>query len=167
LATWSPTPVKIAERPSTGIERTKTPAHADQLDRQGQRRRRQRRGYLQRSGTVTLTNSDLTSNTASGNGGGIYNDGDFGTATVTFTDTSAQTGTSVDHNTAASGGGIYNEGAGATITLDNSSAVSRNTATATDGGGGIFNNGGTLIGAVAPPAPGANVKNNTPDNIVG
>jgi hypothetical protein len=51
--------------------------------------------------------------------------------------------------------------------LDPSSSVSHNTATATNSGGGIFNNSGTLIGAVAPPTAGANVKNNTPDNIVG
>jgi len=100
--------------------------------------------------------------------GGIYNDGDGGTATVTFTDPSAKTGTSVNKNTAASGGGIYNnpDGGTATVTLDPTSGVSHNTATEGLGfGGGIFNNGGTLIGAVAPPASGANVKNNTPDNI--
>ncbi len=104
-----------------------------------------------------------------GTGGGIDNDGEYGTATATFTDTSTKTGTSVDHNTATEGGGISNKpGNGtATLSLDNSSTVSHNTATATDGGGGIFNNGGTLIGAVAPPTPGADVKNNTPDKIVG
>jgi len=48
------------------------------------------------------------------------------------------------------------------------SSITQNIATGGTGlGGGIVNSGGTLIGAVAPPAPVANVKNNTSDNIVG
>ena len=66
------------------------------------------------------------------------------------------------HEELRSSGGV------ATVRLDSPSRVTNNTATGGLGfGGGIFNNGGTLIGAVAPPTPGANVKNNTPDNIVG
>ncbi len=94
-------------------------------------------GGILNGGTVTLTNSTVSGNTASsgsGSGGGIYN---FGTATLT--------NSTVSGNTASSGGlgggGIYNNG---TVTLTNST-VSGNTATGSGGsGGGIRNFGGTV-----------------------
>jgi hypothetical protein len=104
--------------------------------------------------TVTL-NTLIITNGAAPFGGGILN---VGTLTLN--------GSTVTGNTAfggggVGGGGIFNHG---TLTL-NSSTVTGNTAT-TSPGGGIFNDcGGTLVGAVAAPAPGANVYANTPDNI--
>jgi hypothetical protein len=117
---------------------------------------------------ITLNASDVTSNTAAEFGGGIFNIGDAGgISTVTFANTTG--GTSISKNTAAEGGGIYNDGPTATVQFtDSSTRVTKNTATNANGGGGIFNTGGgTLIGAVSPPSPGANVKNNTPDNVIG
>jgi len=104
--------------------------------------------------TVTLNTLIITNGTAP-SGGGILNAG-----TLTLN------GSTVTGNTAfgsdIGGGGIYNVG---TLTL-NRSTVTGNTDTASSPGGGIFNDcGGTLIGAVAAPAPDANVFGNTPDNI--
>jgi len=75
-------------------------------------------------GTITLTNSTVSGNTANNNGGGIFNN--FG-GTVTLTNST------VSGNTANYGGGIINDG---TMTLTNST-VSGNTATFD--GGGILN----------------------------
>ncbi len=81
-------------------------------------------GGIRNSGTLTVTNSTLSGNTASGDsGGGIYNNG---TLTVT--------NTTLSGNTATFGGGIANNG---TLTLTNST-LSGNTVT---NGGGIFNSG--------------------------
>jgi hypothetical protein len=85
-------------------------------------------GIANFGGTMTLTNSTVSGNTAN-NGGGIFND--FG-GTVTLTNSA------VSGNTAAFGGGIYND-VSSTMTLTNST-VSGNTAN----NGGIFNFGGTL-----------------------
>jgi hypothetical protein len=102
--------------------------------------------------TVTL-NSLIITNGSAPSGGGIFN---VGTLTLN--------GSTVTGNTAfgsaIGGGGIFNVG---TLTL-NGSTVTGNTASSP--GGGIFNDcGGTLAGAVAAPAPGANVYANTPDDI--
>jgi predicted outer membrane repeat protein len=104
---------------------------------------------------VTLSNSDVTSNTATANGGGIYNDGgtdSYGngdTATVTFAN-APHKGTSVTKNKATYGGGIYNtnDGGAATVTLsDTSTSVTKNTATASStAGGGIYISSGTVSG---------------------
>lgn len=67
----------------------------------------------------------------------------------------------ITNGSAPSGGGIFNVG---TLTLNGSTVTG---STASSPGGGIFNNcGGTLVGAVAAPAPGANVYANTLDDIV-
>ncbi|MBD2624714.1 right-handed parallel beta-helix repeat-containing protein [Microcystis flos-aquae FACHB-1344] len=86
-------------------------------------------------GTLTLTNSTITGNTA-GVGGGIYNQS--GTLTLTNSTISGNKAHSDDDDiyTVGSGGGIYN---GGTLTITNST-ISGNTA---DGGGGI-SNWGTL-----------------------
>ncbi len=83
-------------------------------------------GIYNDGGTLTLTNSTVSGNTASYGGGGICN---YGTATLT--------NSTVSGNTASSdGGGIYNYVG--TLTLNNST-VSGNTASSE--GGGIYNYG--------------------------
>jgi hypothetical protein len=59
------------------------------------------------------------------------------------------------------GGGIYNDRSGGTVTMKDASTVTQNHAGPLGVGGGIFNNLGTLVGAV----DGGNVFNNQPDNI--
>ncbi len=86
-------------------------------------------GGIYNTGTATVTNSTISSNSAQDNGGGIYNT--FGPLTVT---NSTLSGNSV----ASEGGGIFSFGI-ATVT---NSTLSGNSA---DLGGGIFNStGGTL-----------------------
>ncbi|MDO8616725.1 MAG: choice-of-anchor Q domain-containing protein [Dehalococcoidia bacterium] len=81
-------------------------------------------GGIYNVGTLTLTNSTVSGNTAPSNGGGIYN---YSTLTLT--------NSTVSGNTApVSGGGIYNFSA--TLTLTNST-VSGNTSGSD--GGGIYN----------------------------
>lgn len=86
-------------------------------------------GGILNSGTLTLTNSAVSNNSAGNAGGGIINAG-----TLTLTNTI------ISSNTASNnGGGIYNNG---TLTLA-STAISDNRASSSDGGG-IWNGGGTL-----------------------
>ena len=85
-------------------------------------------GIYNNVGTVTLEDSTVSGNTASEEGGGINNNG----GTVTLEDST------VSGNTAFLGGGIANGGA---VTLKDST-VSGNTAN--DEGGGINNNSGTV-----------------------
>jgi len=81
---------------------------------------------LYNGGTLTVTGSTLSGNTATLSGGGIYN---AGTLTVT--------GSTLSGNTASNpGGGIYN---GGTLTVSNST-LSRNHAS---DGGGIFDGTGS------------------------
>ena len=83
-------------------------------------------GIFNGYGTLSLTNSTVSGNTATYDGGGIFN---YGTLTLT--------NSTVSGNSAAFyGGGIFNEYG---LTLTNST-VSGNTATYY-GGGGIFNYG--------------------------
>jgi len=110
-------------------------------------------GGIDNTATLTLTNASINGNTATGYGGGVYNDaGSAGgaqdnTATVTLRNTS------VNNNTAANGGGVYNNGGSgafsgwyapdqlvATVALNNASV---NGNTATSNGGGIYNDGGS------------------------
>jgi hypothetical protein len=83
-------------------------------------------GAVFNAGTVTLSNSTLSGNSAR-SGGGLYN---AGTATLTNTTLSGNRATEF-------GGGVVNY-TGDTLTLINST-ISGNTATF--GGGGVFNNG--------------------------
>jgi len=88
-------------------------------------------GIFNNSGTLNLTNSTVSGNTASNTGGGIYN---FGGGTSTLTNST------VSGNMAGSGGGggIANESGTTTLT---NSTVSGNMSSFD---GGIFNIGGTL-----------------------
>jgi len=79
------------------------------------------------------------------NGGGIYNDGSGGDATLTVTESTIRSNYAY-----FAGGGIYNDasnGGSATLTITNS-AVSNNTANfleflnAGGEGGGVYNSGG-------------------------
>ncbi len=86
-------------------------------------------------GTVTVTGSNITGNTASAEGGGLWNSAS-GTLTVdksTLRDNMA-TGAAADHG----GGGLYNDGGALTVS---NSTISGNSTQAT--GGGILNVAGT------------------------
>ncbi|MEZ4709298.1 MAG: tandem-95 repeat protein [Caldilineaceae bacterium] len=83
-------------------------------------------GGIHNRGTLTVTDSTISGNTATHDGGGIY----INSGTVTVTDST------ISGNTAVSGGGIYNTNSG-TVTVTNST-ISGNTAS--DFGGGIYNN---------------------------
>ena len=86
-------------------------------------------GGIQNFGTLTLTNSTVSGNTANDNGGGIFSAG--GTLTITNSTVSGNSG---------EGGGIHN--GGGTLTITNST-VSDNIAG--DKGGGIRNDGTLTI----------------------
>ena len=87
-------------------------------------------GIYSDSGTLTITNSTLSGNSAGYDGGGIYSS--FGTLMVT---NSTLSGNSANNN----GGGIYNFG---TLMVTNST-LSANSAVAR--GGGIYSSSGTLL----------------------
>ena len=115
-------------------------------------------GGILNSGTLNLTNSTVSNNTANVGGGGIFNVG--GNLTLTdstvsgntasllrgggihnFDGTLTLTNSTVTGNTSKnSGGGIYNSFNNGTLTLTNST-VSGNTA---NSGGGIMNDSATL-----------------------
>jgi CSLREA domain-containing protein len=84
-------------------------------------------GILNIGGTVTVTNSALSGNSADDGGGGIYSD-NYSTVTVT--------NSALSNNSAGYGGGIYSNNY-STVTVTNS-ALSGNSATYSSGGG-IFN----------------------------
>ena len=86
------------------------------------------------SATLTITASTFSGNTAYG-GGGIYNDGGNASATLTIT------ASTFSGNTAHKGGGIYNDGGNASATLTiTASTFSGNIALDGNGnGGGIYN----------------------------
>ncbi len=86
-------------------------------------------GIFNNQGTLTLTNSTVSGNTASEYGGGIY----------TYAGTLTLTNSTVSGNTAsAAGGGIFNDGGTYTTTTLTNSTVSGNTSRY---GGGIYSNG--------------------------
>jgi len=88
--------------------------------------------YNDINGTLTVTNSTVSDNTAASSGGGIYNNIN---STLTVTN-STFSGNKVP---AGGGGGIFNSG---TVTVT-SSTFSNNSGTS-GGGGGIFNLNGTV-----------------------
>ncbi len=91
------------------------------------------------NGTTSLTNVTLTSNNAGtnpGNGGGLHTGG--GNVTIS--------GGAVTNNVAVEGGGLWSSG---TMEVTGPAQISSNTATGDadgqfEGGGGVFNQGGTL-----------------------
>ncbi len=118
-------------------------------------------GGIRNDGTLTVTNTTLSSNSAGGDGGGgIFN---AGMLTMTNTTLSSNTATGVFGD----GGGIFNKG---TLTVTNC-ILSSNTATA--GGGGIYNSGGmvtvtnsTFSGNSAPDGGnGGGINNDTNGTI--
>jgi predicted outer membrane repeat protein len=119
---------------------------------------------------LTITGSQIRGNLArNGVGGGIYNQGVFGTALVSLAGTSlSQASGTLNPNQAQFGGGIYNtqfsDGAGddgvADVSLQGGGSIVRNKAATT--GGGVFND----CGATFSQAPGSTVLLNTPNNIV-
>jgi hypothetical protein len=88
-------------------------------------------GIYNNGGTLTITNSTFSGNSANNGGGGIYNNG--GTLTITNSTFSG--------NSANSGGGIANGGS-VVVSITNST-FSGNSATGL-GGGGIYKSAGTL-----------------------
>ena len=90
-------------------------------------------GGVYNRGTVTLTYSTVSGNSAAFGGGGVFNY--FGTATLTHSTVSGNSATRFD------GGGVFN-GAG-TTTPTNSTAILTNSTvsgnSAGDGGGGVLN----------------------------
>jgi hypothetical protein len=88
-------------------------------------------GAFKNNGTLTVTNSTLSGNSASNNGGGINNN---------FSGTLTVTNSTLSGNSAGAGGGIFNDG---TLTVTNST-LSGNTTGGFGGGGGIYNSTGTL-----------------------
>jgi hypothetical protein len=93
-------------------------------------------GGILNSGTLTITNSTFSNNSAGDTGGGIANGGTLTLTNSTFANNSASS------DFAGSGGGISNDG---TLTVTNST-FSNNSANGSFGstGGGIFNFIGTL-----------------------
>jgi len=95
-------------------------------------------GGIQNSGTLTVSNSTLSGNSAGVGelGGGIFND-NSGTLTVS---NSTLSGNSGGVHTSTGGGGIFNN-PGGTVTVSNST-LSANSA---DLGGGIYNDGTLMV----------------------
>ena len=91
-------------------------------------------GGIRNDGTLTITNSTLSDNSATSGGGGIFNNG---SRTLTITNST------LSNNSAANGGGgIHNQG---TLTITNSTLSGNSAASSPSNlGGGIYNNGGTL-----------------------
>ncbi len=90
-------------------------------------------GIYNTTGTVTVTDSTISGNSADlgGAGGGIFSGG----GTVTVTDST------ITGNTASDGSGLFNNVGSVTVT---DSTISGNTAAGAGLGGGIFNNDGSV-----------------------
>jgi hypothetical protein len=101
-------------------------------------------GIYNDGGTVNVTNSTLSNNTAKdgSSGGGIYNNGGTVNATnSTFSNNRLSNFFNPNLNPIPSGGGIHNEGG--TVNLTNS-IFSGNSGSAPSRGGAISNNSGTV-----------------------
>ena len=108
-------------------------------------------GLLNDHAVLTMDSCVVHNNysTQLANGGGVYNDGSAGSATLTILNSAITT-----NHAYSAGGGIYNDasnGGSATLTIANSSVSDNNAAFVSDvglsggEGGGIYNDGGTLI----------------------
>lgn len=106
-------------------------------------------GGIFSSGTVTLTNSEVTGNEGVGLGGGIHFGSFAGSPTLTMTDSTVSGNTVANAGGFTNGGGIYFFGSTMTATI-NDSTVSGNTAasgsqaTSAGQGGGIYADSGTI-----------------------
>jgi hypothetical protein len=85
--------------------------------------------------TLTVSNCTLSGNVASSDGGGTYNDGSFGSATLTV-----NASTLSSNSASRDGAGIYNYGAFGSATLTVSASTLRSNS-ASRYGGGIDNSG--------------------------
>ena len=113
-------------------------------------------GGILNAGTLTVSASTLSGNSADGFGGGIFNNGTLTVSASTFADNSAELGggiynyinstltvsasTFFGNSVLGEGGGIYNED---TLTLSASTLSGNSASNGGDAGGGIFNNGVT------------------------
>lgn len=93
-------------------------------------------GIFNDHANLTVNNCTISRNSADNVGGGIWNDGEHGSATLTLNNTT------LSGNLAADGGGIYTDGefGSATLTVNNST-LSGNSAPSAGGAGGIYNDG--------------------------
>src|SRR5207249_4549577 len=103
--------------------------------------------------TLTVSRCTLSGNSASSDGGGIYNAGVEGNATLTLS-ASTLSGNSASHD----GGGIYNDARGGSATLTiSASTLSANSAS--EFGGGIYNDSkGALPRSPSGPAPSTAIR---------
>jgi len=85
------------------------------------------------NGSLSLTSSSVSGNMSSNHGGGVFNSGNISLTTSTVSDNTSST----------SGGGIYNA-YGATTTLANSTVSGNSANTGTGRGGGILNSASTI-----------------------
>lgn len=92
--------------------------------------------YVRSGGTVTITNSTFSNNTARYFGGGLNNGG----GTLTISDSTISNNTAVTTGSSGGGGGLYNSGT-TTIT---GSTFSGNSAASGYGGGGVLTRDGTV-----------------------
>ncbi|MEZ6140843.1 MAG: hypothetical protein R3B84_09750 [Zavarzinella sp.] len=99
-------------------------------------------------GTITVDSATVSGNTATNNGGGVFNE--FG-GTIDLIN-----GAAVSTNNASRGGGLYNFGSGSTITVDGST-VSGNTAIF---GGGVYNQSGGTVDLINGAAVSTNNASN-------
>eukprot|EP00903_Cladosiphon_okamuranus_P000764 g762.t1 len=102
-------------------------------------------------GDMTITGGVVSNNTASAEGGGLWN----GTGVMTITDVTIENNTAAGAMSDQGGGGVFN--AGGTVTISGSTMITGNTATGAAGsGGGILNDvGGNLT------IDGATISGNT------
>ena len=114
-------------------------------------------GILNDHGSLTITNSTLSGNTA-GLGGGIYNNGDTTAASLAIVNSTLSA-----NSATVDGGAVYNKGIGggaATLAVTNGT-ISGNTANGN--GGGIYNEGNTLASAPLTVTD-TTITNNRADN---
>ncbi|PYK09119.1 MAG: hypothetical protein DME65_12765 [Verrucomicrobia bacterium] len=100
-------------------------------------------GFGEGIATLEITNSTLSGNTAPGDGGAIYNDGETGSGTLQITNSTLS-----DNSADGLGGAVYNDGfaeGSASLTLSYST-LSGNSATQ---GGGVYNQGTFAKGLVS------------------
>ena len=112
-------------------------------------------GAIFNDGTLTISDSSISNNQATGydGGGGIFNDG-----TMTISDSSIANNQATGSVSGGAGGGIFNSG---TMTISDSS-ITNNQATGygINGGGGISNHGTMTIS-------GSSITNNQANSVYG